>query len=103
LASVLTDKWKGYSPLSEIFNITQEKSEPDKNFLVMHRTIQQIKGWIRGIHHSVDKNYLQGYLDEFCFRINRSVSKNTIFNTLLVRIIKHKPVYINQIKFAYIS
>lgn len=83
-AQVLTDKWKGYSPLTELFNITQEKSEPDKNFKVMHRCIQQLKSWIRGIHHSVHPEYLQGYLDEFCYRINRSIHKENIFDNLIV-------------------
>jgi len=100
-AQVLTDKWRGYSPLTELFNITQEKSEPDKNFKVMHRCIQQIKSWIRGIHHSVNKVYLQAYLDEFCYRINRSIHKNTIFDNLIVRMIKHQHIAVKQIKFAY--
>ena len=77
-AKILTDKWRGYSPISKHFNITQEKSEPDINFRVMHRGIQQLKSWIRGIHHSVDKKYLQAYLDEFCYRINRSIHKDEI-------------------------
>lgn len=101
-AKVMTDKWKGYSPLKEHYNITQVKSEPDKNFKVMHRVIQQLKTWLRGIHHSADKAYLQGYLDEFCYRINRSIQKDTIFNNLMLRMINHKQTYINQIKFAYL-
>jgi hypothetical protein len=32
-----------------------KKSEPEMNFKVMNREIQQLKSWIRGIHHSVDK------------------------------------------------
>lgn len=100
-AEVLTDKWKGYSPFTELYNITQEKSEPDKNFKVMHRCIQQLKSWIRGIHHSVDHGYLQGYLDEFCYRINRSIHKETIFDNLLRRMIIGKVTTKNQIKFAY--
>jgi transposase-like protein len=101
-ATVLTDKWKGYSPLSELYNIAQEKSEPDKNFKVMHRCIQQLKSWIRGIHHSVSHDYLQGYLDEFCYRINRSIHKETIFDNLLQRMVFGSQVTKKQIKFAYV-
>jgi len=100
-AKVLTDKWKGYSPLTELFNITQEKSEPDKNFKVMHRCVQQIKSWIRGIHHSVSHVYLQGYLNEFCYRINRSIHKETIFDNLIIRMVEANYKSKNQIKFAY--
>lgn len=101
-ATILTDKWKGYSPLTEIYNIKQEKSEPDKNFKVMHRCIQQLKSWIRGIHHSVNHDYLQGYLDEFCYRINRSIHKNTIFDNLLQRMVSETKITKKQIKFAYV-
>jgi hypothetical protein len=100
-AKVLTDKWTGYSPLKEVFNVSQEKSEPDKNFKVMHRCVQQIKSWIRGIHHSVSHTYLQGYLNEFCYRINRSIHKSTIFDNLIVRMVQADYKSKNQIKFAY--
>jgi transposase-like protein len=90
-AKVLTDQWRSYNAIAEIFDITQEKSEPDKNFILMHRGIQQLKSWIRGIHHSVDKRYLQAYLDEFCYRINRSIHKKTIFDNLLQRMVKGEP------------
>ncbi len=102
-AKVLTDKWKGYTPLAELYNITQEKSQPDTNFKVMHRCIQQLKSWLRGIHHSVNHNYLQGYLDEFCYRINRSIHKNTIFENLIGRMVKGQKTTKKQIKFAYSS
>jgi len=60
LAKVLTDKWKGYNSIAALYNITQEKSQADQNFKVMHRCIEQLKSWIRGIHHSVSHDYLQG-------------------------------------------
>ena len=100
-AKVLTDKWKGYSPLTELYHIEQEKSKPDTNFKVMHRCIQQLKSWLRGIHHSVDHNYLQGYLDEFCYRINRSIHKNTIFENLMERMVIADHVPKKSIKCQY--
>ena len=78
-AKVLTDKWKAYGPISKIYNIVQQKSEPKENFQVMHRCIQQLKSWIRGVHHHVSPEYLQAYLNEFCYRINRTIHKETIF------------------------
>ena len=100
-AKILTDKWKGYTPLAELYNITQEKSQPDVNFKVMHRCIQQLKSWLRAIHHSIDHNYLQGYLDEFCYRINRSISKNTIVENLLERMVQGMYTCKKEIKLAY--
>ena len=87
-----TDKWKGYKPISKEWNIIQTKSIPGINFNLMHRFIQQLKGWLRGIHHHASDKYLQGYLDEYCYRFNRHGFKDTIFENLLARMVAHKPV-----------
>lgn len=91
-AKVETDLWRSYQPLKESWDISQSKSEPQKNFQTIHRFIQQLKSWMRGIFHKVTDGYLQGYLDEFCFRLNRHLNKDTIFHTLTERMIKHQPV-----------
>ena len=70
-----TDLWKGYAPLMNEWNIKQFKSNPPNNFITVHRFIQQLKSWIRGIFHWVSDGHLQGYLDEFCFRLNRHLFK----------------------------
>jgi len=45
--------------------------------------------------------YLQGYLNEFCYRINRSLHKETIFDKLLNRMVNVLHKSKKQIKFAY--
>lgn len=102
-AKVLTDKWRGYSPLKEVYNITQEKSEPDKNFKEMHRFIQGIKSWYRGIHHHISLDYLQGYLNEYCYRFNRSISKETRFDNLIQRMIEKPPMDYQKLIVNYSS
>lgn len=92
-AEIVTDEWKGYLPLKDEFpNIIQMKSEKGKNFPDLHIHIMNIKGWMRGIHHHCSKESLQGYLDEFHFRFNRRNNMNTIFDTLIKRMVLYKPV-----------
>jgi transposase-like protein len=91
-AKVDTDLWRSYTPLSEQWNITQSKSEPTENFNTVHRFIQQLKSWIRGIYHWISQDHLQGYLDEFCFRLNRHLIKGSIFDILVNRMMDHQPV-----------
>jgi len=90
-ASIRTDGWTGYMPLKENFpNLTQEKSKnKGKNFSQMHRVIMGFKGWLRGIHHHGE--HLQGYVDEYCYRFNRSFMKEGIFENLLLRMVNHPP------------
>lgn len=96
-AKVRTDKWRGYKPLkNEYKELKQEESNPKQNFKMFHRQVMVVKGWLRGIHHSV-KN-LQPYLDEFCFRFNRCNAMERIFNNITGRMMYHQPVTINQLK-----
>lgn len=96
-AKVDTDLWRSYTPLKEEWNIEQTKSNPNENFQSIHRFIQQLKGWIRGIFHRINDQYLQGYLDEFCFRLNRHLFRDTIFQTLINRMMTHQPVSRNKL------
>jgi len=64
-------------------------------FPEMHRVIMNIKGWLRGMHHHVE--HLQAYLDEYCYRFNRSFMKKGIFENLMLRMVKAEPCYIKNI------
>jgi transposase len=44
-----------------------------------------IKRGINGVYHSVSREYLQSYLDEYCFRYNRRHDGNLQFKSILVR------------------
>ena len=90
-ANVETDQWKGYLPLIGEWNIIQTKSKPGENFNLMHRFIQQLKGWLRGIHHQTSEKHLQAYLDEYCYRFNRHGSRDSIFTNLVNRMVGHSP------------
>lgn len=86
-AEVTTDGWRGYKPLKKEYKIDQVKSEPGKNFIQMHTIIHQVKSWIRTTFAHVDRGHIQKYFDEYCFRINRSIFKDTIFHKLMERVV----------------
>lgn len=92
-AVVTTDKWRGYGPLKEEFNITQEESNGGLNFTKLHTMIHQVKSWIRTTYSWVSKNHIDRYFNEFCYRLNRSQSKNTIFNNLIRRMVSEDKLY----------
>lgn len=96
-ANVTTDKWSGYQPLVKDFeNLIQLYSgEKGGNFPELHRVIMNLKGWLRGVHHHVKD--LQDYLDEYCYRFNRSFMKENIFDNLINRMIQTQPCLIKNI------
>jgi hypothetical protein len=93
---IKTDKWKGYLPLIQSYNIKQEKSDPKVNFQLTHRFVQGLKSWLRGIYHHISVEFTQSYLDEYCYRFNRHGSKEIIFDNLVQRMMEAKPILINK-------
>ena len=96
-AKVTTDKWKGYRPIAKAYNITQIDSDKGLNFKALHTMIHQIKSWIRTTYSWVSEFNLNRYFNEFCFRINRSQSKNTIFNNLITKMVDSDKIYQREI------
>ncbi len=91
-AHVVTDEWKGYLPLKREYpNLEQQPSNKGSNFPELHIHIMNLQGWLRGIHHHCSKEHLQGYLDEYHYRYNRRNYMDTIFDNLIMRMVKYEP------------
>ena len=98
-ATVITDKWTGYTPLKSQYNITQIKSNIS-DFFEINNIIHQLKSNLRSVHSWVHKGHFQKYLDEFSYRINRSIHKQTIFDNLIKRMLNHQIVSYKDIKIS---
>jgi len=92
-AEVTTDGWKGYHPLMADYNIVQVESNGGVNFKALHTMIHQVKSWIRTTYSWVSEFNINRYLDEFCFRLNRSQMKNNIFNNIIGRMVVADKIY----------
>ncbi len=53
------------------------------------------KSWLRGMHHRVI--HLQSYIDEYCYRFNRSNMKEGLFENLILRMVNQRPMTYKQI------
>jgi len=98
-ATIRTDKWTGYQPLKKNFKNLVQIYSGDKgdNFPELHRIIMNLKSWLRGVHHHVRD--LQDYLDEYCYRFNRSFMKEIIFKNLVKRMTLAEPCYIKNLSY----
>ena len=96
-AKIVTDEWIGYTPLKKEYqHLKQIPSDDGKNFPDLHIHIMNLKGWLRGIHHHCSKERLQGYLDEYHFRYNRRNNLDTIFDTVIKRMVVNNPARISR-------
>ena len=86
-ANITTDEWTGYKPITKDFNIVQIPSNNGTNFKQLHHIVHQIKSWIRTTYSWTHEYHINKYLDEYSFRINRSIYKETIFHKLITRLV----------------
>jgi len=97
IASVNTDKWKGYVPIKSEYQITQSNSNNGQSMPQIHIIIHQIKSWLRTIYSWIHPEHVNSYLDEFSYRINRSIYKKSIFHNIMMRVIQGDHMSYNKI------
>ena len=56
----------------------------------VHITISNAKRLFNAIYHDIKPEYLQSYLNEFCYKFNRRYFGESLFDRLLVACVNHK-------------
>ena len=98
-ANAKTDKWKGYKPLKKKYSIEQIKSNTS-DFFEMNTIVHQVKSWLRSVYSWMHEQHIEKYLDEYSYRLNRSIYKETIFDLLIKRLVNHKSIGLQDIKIS---
>ena len=98
-AKVKTDKWSGYKPLKREYDIEQIKSNTS-DFFQINTKIHQVKSWLRSTYSWMHEQNIEKYLDEYSYRLNRSIHKQTIFDNLITRMMNHKNTSLQSIKIS---
>ena len=95
---IKTDGSNSYNDFKENYIHKQkvvEKKESSKLLPWVHTTISNAKKLLLDIHHRIDDDFLQNYLNEFCFKLNRRYFKS-IFERLLVASISYRWDYLGE-------
>lgn len=87
-ATVLTDAYKSFARIGEVVDTHIARVVPSKEAHKMlpwvHTTISNAKKLFLGIHHSIGKDYLQNYLNEFCYKLNRRNFNSDLFDRMII-------------------
>lgn len=104
---VITDGWRGYSPLSKLDNynhvvktISTSGLEAHELLPHVHMVDSLVKRWLNGTHQGkVSPKHLPYYLDEFAFRFNRKMStyRGKLFYRLMQQAVDTSPIPFNEI------
>ncbi|UZR99114.1 IS1595 family transposase [Chondrinema litorale] len=86
-AKMITDGYSTYQSLAGEFAMDVEKV-PSKQAHIklpwVHTAIGNAKKVLQGIYQHTRPGYLQNYLDEFCYKLNRRYFENDIFDRILI-------------------
>jgi ribosomal protein L37AE/L43A len=88
-ATVTTDGKTSYKALKDICIkhiavIIEDKTKVSKAFPWVHTAISNAKKKVLGLHHHVKDNYMQNYLNEFCYKFNRRYFGENLFERLVI-------------------
>lgn len=87
-STVNTDGFRSYSNLKNYVKKHLSKivppEEASKILPWVHTMIANAKRNLLGIHHMMTLEYIQNYLDEFCYKVNRRYFGEKIFDRLLI-------------------
>lgn len=89
-AILFSDDSTSYTHLSEIVeqhHATKSSKQTTKTALHwVHTAISNSKRIFNGIHHKINKKYIQNYLDEFCYKFNRRFFKDKLFDRVIIAV-----------------
>ncbi|MDG4944926.1 IS1595 family transposase [Weeksellaceae bacterium KMM 9713] len=85
---VFTDKSKSYVDIADYVELhVREKSDAkttNETLKWVHIFISNAKRNLLGNYHKIKGKYLQLYLDEFCYKLNRRYFGDNLFNRLVI-------------------
>jgi hypothetical protein len=88
---VFSDKSKSYLNISKYVDVhvseISNKKTTVKNLPWVHIAISNAKRTLLGIYHKTKGKYLQLYLDEFCYKLNRRYFGDRLFDRLTIAMV----------------
>jgi hypothetical protein len=85
---VFSDKSTSYVDIAKYIDVhVMEKSSRETTNKILpwvHIAISNAKRNFLGIYHKINGKYLQNYLDEFCYKLNRRYFGNQLFERLTI-------------------
>jgi hypothetical protein len=86
-STIQTDSYNAMRRIGDVVDThVYEKTEPTEaheKLPWVHTVISNAKRQFLGVHHSINKKYLQNYLNEFCYKLNRRTFHTDLFDRVM--------------------
>lgn len=85
---IVSDGYRSYAGLSQVVDKHISMVVPQKEAHIklpwVHTVIANSKRNLLGVHHSIGKQFLQNYLNEFTYKLNRRTFHSDLFDRMIV-------------------
>ncbi len=95
---IVSDKSTSYVDLEKDFEVDSKvipKKEVIKVLPWVHTAISNAKRLLLDVHHRIDDDFLQNYLNEFCYKFNRRYFDN-LFDRMMVTAVSYRWNYLGE-------
>lgn len=85
-STILCDGYSSYKSITEKYQVESTVTPASQASIKLpwvHVAIGNAKRITNGVFHKINQAYLQNYLDEFCYKLNRRLTPESNFNRLL--------------------
>jgi hypothetical protein len=89
---IVSDKSNSYIGLNDNYSLDSQvvkKEDINKVLPWVHTAISNAKRMFLDVHHRIDDDFLQSYLNGFCFKFNRRYFDN-LFDRLMVAAVSYR-------------
>ena len=98
---ILMDDSKSHAKLDgefkELEKIVVKEEDASKVLPWVHIAISNAKSRFLNLYHGIKDEYLQSYLDEFCYKFNRMYFGDRLFDRLMIAAITYTPSFRHRI------
>lgn len=95
---IKSDKSTSYTDLSQDYEHEPKvipKNKVNKALPWVHTTISNAKRMLLDMYHRIDDDFLQNYLNEYCYKFNRRYFDN-LFDRLLIAVVSYRWNYLGE-------
>ena len=96
-AKIDSDAYPSHCKLTEVASEVNAKvvkpKEAPKALPWVHTAIANAKSLFRDMYHGIKEEFLQEYLNEFCYKFNRRYFGDKVFDRLVIAAVSYRPTF----------
>lgn len=93
----VSDDYSSYKKITKHVENNAQKVTKDNVIKILpwvHIAISNVKRLLLDVHHRIDDNFLNNYLNEYCYKFNRRYFKVGLIERVLVASVNHRWDYL---------